>query len=127
MTPISSPFDSTSERLDAIVRAAAARLDGIVSDERFQALRRGNGAAFDFVASRRAADVSFVVKFGAATLSLAEAAALDLDSIVPLTDAENGSVQIWANGRLCGRGSLLTSRGKLVVKIESFDPDAAFE
>ena len=106
-------------RLNAIFRRAQDRLDALVSDANVQALRRS------FVDDRSSADetVSYSLELGRVRLTASELAALGPESIVPLSDVPNGGaiVQIWADGRLQGRGVLLVVDGKLAVRVEEID------
>jgi len=103
-------------RLDAILRRSQDRLDALASDANVQALRRSldGGRSFDD------APVSYSLELGRVRLTADELAALGPESIVPLSDVPNGGavVQIWADGRLQGRGVLLVVDGKLAVRVE---------
>lgn len=103
-------------RLDAILRRSQERLDALASDANVQALRR----SLDSDRSPDDAPVSYSLELGRVRLTADELATLGPESIVPLADASNGGavVQIWADGRLQGRGVLLVVDGKLAVRIE---------
>ncbi|MBQ9128631.1 MAG: FliM/FliN family flagellar motor switch protein [Thermoguttaceae bacterium] len=113
--PASYWFD-LERRLDAILRRSQARLDALASDANVQALRRSldGGRSFDD------APVSYSLELGRVRLTADELATLGPESIVPLSDVPNGGavVQIWADGRLQGRGVLLVVDGKLAVRVE---------
>lgn len=116
--PASYSFD-LERRLDAILRRSQERLDALVSDANVQALRRSLDSG------RLPADafVSYSLELGRVRLTADELAALGPESIVPLSDVPNGGavVQIWADGRLQGRGVLLVVDGKLAVRVEEID------
>lgn len=118
-TPAAPPWAGLTSRLDAILARSNERLDALVSDANVRALRR----SLDAPEPRRVpATVSYSLELGRVRLTAAEVAALEPESIVPLSDATSGVVQIWADGRLQGRGVLLVADGKLAVRVEELAP-----
>lgn len=117
--PAAPPWADLTSRLDAILARSNERLDALVSDANVRALRR----SLDAPEPRRvSATVSYSLELGRVRLTAAEVAALEPESIVPLSDATSGVVQIWADGRLQGRGVLLVADGKLAVRVEELAP-----
>ncbi len=114
-----SPWADLASRLDAVLARSNERLDALVSDASVQALRRSLDDS-----ERRSvpATVSYSLELGRVRLTAAEVDALGPESIVPLSDASRGVVQIWADGRLQGRGVLLVADGKLAVRVEEIAP-----
>ncbi|MBR4834461.1 MAG: FliM/FliN family flagellar motor switch protein [Thermoguttaceae bacterium] len=113
------PWANLTSRLDAILARSNERLDALVSDASVQALRR---SLDDSERRRVPPSVSYSLELGRVRLTAAEVAALGPESIVPLSDASRGVVQIWADGRLQGRGVLLVADGKLAVRVEEIEP-----
>lgn len=106
-------------RLDAILRRSNERLDALTTDANVRALSRGLG---DFSERAPAPPVRYSLELGRVRLTPSELDALGPDSIVPLSTASDGAVvQIWADGRLQGRGVLLVVDGKLAVRIEELE------
>ncbi|MBQ6827070.1 MAG: FliM/FliN family flagellar motor switch protein [Thermoguttaceae bacterium] len=115
-----SYWNDVERRLDAILRRSGKRLDALTSDANVQALRRSLG---DFAEREPAPPVRYSLELGRVRLTADELDALGPESIVPLSSACDGAaVQIWANGRLQGRGVLLVVDGKLAVRVEEIDP-----
>ena len=114
-----SYWNDVERRLDAILRRSRERLDALTSDANVQALRR----SFDERAEREpASPVHYSLELGRVRLTADELDALGPESIVPLSSVADGAVvQIWANGRLQGRGVLLVVDGKLAVRVEELD------
>jgi flagellar motor switch/type III secretory pathway protein FliN len=117
----SGPYWTDVERrLDALLRRSNERLDALTSDANVRALQRSLG---DDVERRPASTVRYSLELGRVRLTSAELDALGPESIVPLSRASDGaSVQIWADGRLQGRGVLLVVDGKLAVRVEELEP-----
>lgn len=107
-------------RLDAILRRSRERLDVLTTDANVRALSR----AFDDFSERKSAPpVRYSLELGRVRLTADELDALGPDSIVSLSSASDGAVvQIWADGRLQGRGVLLVVDGKLAVRVEELAP-----
>lgn len=114
-----SYWNDVERRLDAILRRSRERLDALTSDANARALLR----SFDDCAERRPASVvRYSLELGRVRLTPAELDALGPESIVPLSNASGAAVQIWADGRLQGRGVLLVVDGKLAVRVEELEP-----
>ena len=115
-----SYWNDLERRLDAILRRSRERLDALTSDANAQALLR----SLDGGAERPPKSVvRYSLELGRVRLTSAELAALGPESIVPLANASGGAaVQIWADGRLQGRGVLLVVDGKLAVRVEELEP-----
>lgn len=115
-----SYWDDVARRLDAILRRSDERLDALTSDANVRALQRSLG---DCANRRDASTVRYSLELGRVRLTASELDALGPESIVPLSTASDGaSVQIWADGRLQGRGVLLVVDGKLAVRVEELAP-----
>ena len=115
-----SYWDDVARRLDAILRRSDERLDALTSDANVRALQRSLG---DCAERRPASTVRYSLELGRVRLTADELDALGPESIVPLSTASDGaSVQIWADGRLQGRGVLLVVDGKLAVRVEELAP-----
>ncbi len=106
-------------RLDAILRRSNERLDALTTDANVRALSR---TFADFPKRAPAPPVRYSLELGRVRLTPSELDALGPDSIVPLSTASDGAVvQIWADGRLQGRGVLLVVDGKLAVRVEELE------
>ena len=97
-------------KLNGVLADADARLQKILLEDPFDA------ASFDGAKITR-----YEFALGAVDLSREEIDALDINSIVTLTDAQKGRVQIWCDGKNVGIGALLVVDGKLAVRIETFN------
>lgn len=115
----SSYWNDVERRLDAILRRSNQRLDALTSDANARALLR----SLDDGAERRPESVvRYSLELGRVRLTSAELDALGPESIVPLSNSSGAAVQIWADGRLQGRGVLLVVDGKLAVRVEELVP-----
>lgn len=118
-----SAWSDVERRLDAIFRRSGERLDALTSDANVRALSRSFGDAPEPLP---APSVRYSLELGRVRLTSAELAALAPESIVPLSPASDGAVvQIWADGRLQGRGVLLVVDGKLAVRVEELETSAS--
>ncbi len=114
-----SYWNDFERRLDALLRRSQERLDALTSEANARAFQRSLGEQAE---SRPASTVRYSLELGRVRLTSDELDALGSDSIVPLTNASGGAVQIWADGRLQGRGVLLVVDGKLAVRVEEIEP-----
>ncbi len=114
-----SYWNDVERRLDAILRRSRERLDALTSDANVRALQRSLG---DRAEPRPASTVRYSLELGRVRLTADELDALGPESIVPLSNASGAAVQIWADGRLQGRGVLLVVDGKLAVRVEELAP-----
>lgn len=114
-----SYWNDVERRLDAILRRSSERLAALTSDANVRALQRSLG---DRAEPSPAATVRYSLELGRVRLTADELDALGPDSIVPLSNASGAAVQIWADGRLQGRGVLLVVDGKLAVRVEELAP-----
>ncbi|MBQ9800893.1 MAG: FliM/FliN family flagellar motor switch protein [Thermoguttaceae bacterium] len=114
-----SYWSDVERRIDALLRRSHDRLDALTSDANVRALQRSLGAPS---APRPSASVRYSLELGRVRLTSDELDALGPESIVPLSNASDGAaVQIWADGRLQGRGVLLVVDGKLAVRVEELE------
>ena len=114
-----SYWNDFERRLDALLRRSQERLDALTSEANARAFQRSLGEQSE---SRPASTVRYSLELGRVRLTSDELDALGSDSIVPLANASGGAVQIWADGRLQGRGVLLVVDGKLAVRVEEIEP-----
>ena len=115
----SSYWNDVERRLDALLRRSGERLDALASDANVRALQRSLEPCAE---PRPASTVRYSLELGRVRLTSAELDALGPESIVPLSNASGGAaVQIWADGRLQGRGVLLVVDGKLAVRVEELE------
>ncbi|MBP3558510.1 MAG: FliM/FliN family flagellar motor switch protein [Thermoguttaceae bacterium] len=114
-----SYWNDFERRLDALLRRSQERLDALTSEANARAFQRSLGEQAE---SRPASTVRYSLELGRVRLTSDELDALGSDSIVPLANASGGAVQIWADGRLQGRGVLLVVDGKLAVRVEEIEP-----
>ncbi len=115
-----SHWIDVERRVDALMRRAYERLDALTFDANAPTLERMLG---DCSERRLASTVRYSLELGRVRLTSAELDALGPESIVPLSNVSDGvSVQIWADGRLQGRGVLLVVDGKLAVRVEELGP-----
>lgn len=114
-----SYWNDVESRLDALMRRSYERLDALTSDANARALERSLG---DISERRPASTVRYSLELGRVRLTAPELDALGPESIVPLSNVSDGAaVQIWADGRLQGRGVLLVVDGKLAVRVEELE------
>ncbi len=114
-----SYWSDVERRIDALLRRSHDRLDALTSDANVRALQRSLGAPSE---PRPSASVRYSLELGRVRLTSDELDALGPESIVPLSNASDGAaVQIWADGRLQGRGVLLVVDGKLAVRVEELE------
>ena len=80
---------------------------------------------YDSVPSSTSINVDYELRLGSTSLSLEEINSLNVGTILPLVNSEQGVVWIISNGRVCGKGVLLVVDGKLALRIESIDSESS--